>query len=132
MFEFHRHEGKVIPRSIVLMSHPYLREAFLRLQVILALLLVSLGAYGVWSETRVEDPSFVRLGLAVATGSGGLLALLGILRLGRVVTVTGSLMGFAVGHPGYLLIPILLMMSVATEKLSSISWRTDNPHQESP
>ena len=83
----------------------YLRQVALRFIIVLALLQISLGSYMIWFDLTLMP--------SVAT-VGGILAL-SVVPLqyrmplvARISTVTGGLMGLALGHPAFLLAPVLL------------------------
>lgn len=99
---------------------------------ILALVQTSLGAYGVWFElSGAGDPG--RLLMAALAAAGGTLAFAAALvrrqRLAasRVLTFVGGVMGLALGHPGYLAPPVLLMLASlfprAGSGLPRLGWR---------
>jgi hypothetical protein len=85
----------------------YLRQVALRFIIVLALLQISLGSYGIWFDLTLR---------ASVVTAGGILALSVVpLRyrmpsVSRFATVVGGVMGLAVGFPLYALFPFLLAL----------------------
>lgn len=93
----------------------YLRQVALWFIIVLALVQISLGSYGIWYELT-ETPSYARVVMASMVAVGGILALSVVpLRyrmpsVARISTVVGGLMGLAVGFPAFALVPLLLTL----------------------
>ena len=87
----------------------------LRFIIVLALVQIRFGSYAIWYELTLTGSLNIKLLVAACMITvGGILALSVVpLRyrapsVARTSTVIGGLMGLAVGHPGYLLVPFLL------------------------